>query len=83
MSMIEVSKEHFFQAIGGPENINPTAWADHSEWKNLNSHAVVGRSEPGYKGGYVQPRRYWLEQSFAERKPYRAPPKQQGELFAA
>ncbi|SER53732.1 hypothetical protein [Pseudomonas soli] len=82
MSYIEVTQAHFFQAIG-PENVGPTAWADHSEWKNLSSYSVVGRSEPGYKNSHATPHRFWLEESFARRKPYRAPEKAQGDLFAA
>lgn len=82
MSMIEVSKDRFFQAVGGPENIHPTPWKDHSEWKNLKTNATVGRSEPGYLSAFGTPNRYWLEESFAKRKPF-TPKAGQQELFAA
>lgn len=82
MSMIEVSRDHFFQAVGGPENIHPTPRPEFSEWKNLNTHATVGRSEPGYLSSFFKPKRYWLEESFANRKPFTAKAGQQ-DLFAA
>lgn len=68
MSFVEVPKHQFFRAVGGPENINPISHPYHSEWKNLNTHAVVGRSEPGYKNHYGTPRRYWLEESILKSK---------------
>ncbi len=68
MAFVEVSQERFYKAIGGPENINPSAHQHHSEWINLNTHAVVGRSEPGYKSHYGTPDRYWLEETFLKSK---------------
>jgi hypothetical protein len=68
MAFVEVSYEQFYKVIGGPENINPSAHPYHSEWINLNTHAVVGRSEPGYKSPYGTPSRYWLEERFAASK---------------
>ncbi|HBP1789752.1 hypothetical protein IPC1108_28325 [Pseudomonas aeruginosa] len=68
MAFVEVSKEQFFQAVGGPENIHPTPHPDCSEWKNLSTHEVVGRSEPGYKSAQGTPHRYWLTEQFANRK---------------
>lgn len=82
MSMIEVSRDHFFQAVGGPENIHPTPWPGFSEWKNLNTHATVGKSEPGYLNSIDTEKRYWLEESFASRKPFVANVGQQ-DLFGA
>lgn len=64
MAFVEVSQEQFYKAIGGPENINPTAHSYHSEWNNLNTRAFVGRSEPGYKSPYGTQSRYWLEEGF-------------------
>ena len=66
--MIEVSEDQFYKAIG-PENVHPTPHPYHSEWRSLSTHAVVGRSEPGYKSPYGTPRRYWLEEQFSARKP--------------
>lgn len=68
MAFVEVSQEQFYKAIGGPENIHPTAHKTHSEWKNLNTHEVVGRTEPGYSAPYGTPERYLLEERFACRK---------------
>lgn len=64
MAFIEVRQDQFYKAIGGQENIHPTAHPYHSEWRNLNTHAVVGRSKPGYKSPYGTPSRYWLEDGF-------------------
>lgn len=66
MAFIEVSQDQFYRAIGGPENIHPTPYQYHGEWKNLNTHAVVGRTQPGYKSPYGTPNRYWLEEQFAK-----------------
>ena len=49
MAFVEVTKEQFYKGIGGPENIHPTPFEYHCEWKNLATHEIVGRSEPGYK----------------------------------
>ncbi|MGV6475399.1 hypothetical protein [Azotobacter vinelandii] len=68
MSYVEVTKEQFFRAVGGPENINPTSFENFSEWKNLSTHEVVGRSEPGWKGRSCTAARYWLTERFANRK---------------
>ena len=65
---VEVNEQQFYKAIGGPENIHPTPYPFHSEWKNLNTHEVVGRSEPGYKSAYGAQHRYWLTEGFARRK---------------
>lgn len=67
MAYIEVSQEQFFKAIG-PENVGPSAFEYHSEWKNLSTHAVVGRTEPGYKSPYGTLRRYWLDEQFAKHR---------------
>lgn len=67
MAFVEVSEEQFYKAIG-PENVGPSAFEYHGEWKSLSTHAVVGRTEPGYKSPYGTPRRYWLEKQFAARK---------------
>ena len=68
MAFFEVSQEQFYKAIGGPENIQPTAHPYHSEWRNLNTHAVVGRSEPGYKSQCGTPKRYWLEDALLKER---------------
>lgn len=65
---VEVTQAAFFATIGGPENIHPTPHQDRSEWKNLSTHEVVGRTEPGYKRSYGPTHRYWLTESFAKRK---------------
>lgn len=68
MAFVEVSQERFYKVIGGPENINPSAHPYHSEWRNLNTQAVVGRAEPGYKSHCRTPNRYWLEENFLKSK---------------
>ena len=65
---VEVNEQQFYTAIGGPENIHPIPHPFHGEWKNLSTHEVVGRSEPGYKSAYGTQRRYWLTDGFARRK---------------
>lgn len=68
MAFIEVGEAQFYKAIGGPENIHPTPHPYHGEWKNLDTHAFVGRTEPGYKSPYGTPHRYWLEEKFLKNK---------------
>lgn len=71
---VELTQAAFFAAIGGPENIHPTPFQHHCEWKNLSTHEVVGRTEPGYKRSYGTLHRYWLAESFAKRKQVEALP---------
>jgi hypothetical protein len=67
--MIEVTKDTFYKAIGGPENINPRADSpDHSTWINLATHQQVGKTTPGYKGSFGVPSRYYLTEAFAASK---------------
>lgn len=66
--MIEVSKEDFFRAIGGPENIHPRSEETHSAWENQQTRELVGRTEPGYKGAFGARKRYMLTPSFAAKK---------------
>ena len=71
--MIEVTKDQFFKAVGGPEDIHPTSMKDHSAWKNQRTYEQVGRSEPGYLSPYGTPHRYWLTEAYAARKGIAAP----------
>lgn len=70
--MIEVTKEQFYRAIGGPENIHPRSEREFTVWEVLHSRHVVGRSEPGYLEPGRQ-KRYWLARDFAARKGLSAP----------
>lgn len=64
---VEVTEAAFYKAIN-PENVHPTPFENHCEWKNLSTHEVVGRVAPGYKGNHGAARRYWLTESFAMRE---------------
>jgi len=66
--MREVSKEAFFKAIGGPENIHPRSERTESIWEVVGTRQQVGRSEPGYASPHGTPYRYWLTDDFAKRK---------------
>ena len=66
--MNEVSKEEFFRAIAGPENIHPRSERDRSVWENQRTREVVGISTPGYKFQYSTPSCYMLDREFAARK---------------
>ena len=66
--MREVSKEQFYRAIGGPENIHPHSERDHSRWEIIGTRQTVGRSEPGYASPFGTPHRYWLTDDFASKK---------------
>lgn len=68
--MIEVSKEEFFRAIGGPENIHPRSEKTHSAWENLQTRELVGRTEPGYMRELGVKERYMLAPNFAAKKGY-------------
>lgn len=63
--MIEVSKEEFFRAVGGPEDIHPRSLPTHSEWRNQRTHEIVGLTEPGYLAGSTARSRYALSPGFA------------------
>ena len=65
MSMIEVSREKFFEVVGGPRDIHPRPEPEYSEWRDQKTHQVVGRSQPGYKNAQA-PRRYWLIEELAK-----------------
>lgn len=64
--MVEVSEAQFFKAIGGPENIHPRAEPDASIWEIVGRREVVGKTVPGYKGGGLVKRQYFLIQPYAE-----------------
>ena len=49
--MVELTKEQFYAAVG-PRNIHPRPFREHTEWIDLNTHAVVGVSTPGYANTY-------------------------------
>lgn len=66
--MIEVSKEAFFTAIGGPESIHPTSERDHTIWKDTRTSEVIGRTAQGYVTRHGEPDRYFLTPAFATRK---------------
>lgn len=72
--MIEVTKETFYKAIGGPENINPrTDSPSHSTWINLATHQQVGETRPGWRrGAHGVPDRYYLTEAFAASKNIKA-----------
>ena len=55
------------KAIGGPENIHPRAEPDASIWEVVGRREVVGKTVPGYKGGGLVKRQYFLIQPYAER----------------
>lgn len=65
---IEVTKEDFYKAIGGPENIHPRSEEYRSVWVNQDTRAVVGTTTPGYKGSFGVASRYYLTSEFAARK---------------
>jgi hypothetical protein len=46
--MVEVTKDQFF-AFVGPRNVHPTPYPDHSLWRDLNTHSIVGKTQPGYR----------------------------------
>jgi hypothetical protein len=48
-SFVTVTQEQFFAYVN-PRNIHPTPFPDHSLWKNLDTHVVVGKTMPGYSG---------------------------------
>ncbi|OAD82903.1 hypothetical protein ATN89_17630 [Comamonas thiooxydans] len=78
MSMVEVTKDQFFKAVGGPENIHPSSHPDHSSWEIVGTRTVVGRTEPGYKcrdkdGNYTSKKNFWLTKEFAARKGINVP----------
>lgn len=66
--MIEVTKDKFFSAVGGPEDIHPSALVDCSVWKNARTDEIVGKSEPGYASPHGTPKKYFLTTSFAMAK---------------
>jgi hypothetical protein len=68
MNLIEVNKDQFYAAIGGPENIHPQVFRTHSVWQNQHTRAVVGRTTPGYMHSFGVKSRYFLESGFAEKK---------------
>lgn len=70
--MIEVTKDTFFKAVGGPENIHPRPEPDQSVWTNLSTHQQVGKSTPGYKGNTGVTKRYYLTEAFAASKNIKA-----------
>jgi len=45
--LVPVTKDQFF-AFVGPRNVHPRAEREHSIWIDLNTHAVIGVSTPGY-----------------------------------
>ena len=63
--MNEVSKEEFFRAIAGPENIHPHSERDRSVWENQRTREVVGITTPGYKHQHGASSRYMLDRNFA------------------
>lgn len=69
--MIEVSKEVFFQAISGPENINPRPENTYAEWY-MYPEICVGKTTPGLKNSYTEdgkaPQKYFLTPKFAKKK---------------
>lgn len=71
--MIEVTKDTFYKAVGGPENIHPRAEPDHSTWINQRNHTEVGKTTPGYKGDNTGvSKRYYLTEAFAASKNIKA-----------
>ena len=65
--MIEVSRADFFAAVG-PRNIHPRPEKDHTLWIDQESHATVGRTEPGYMPRLTLTPRYYLTEAFARGK---------------
>lgn len=68
---VEVSKDKFFKAVGGPENIHPRSEPDHSAWEVVGSRELVGRTTPGYKNGRGQKCRYFLTDRFFKLKDHK------------
>ncbi|MGE8515728.1 hypothetical protein LQZ44_12195 [Alcaligenes nematophilus] len=66
--MIEVTKDDFYRAIAGPENIHPTPETNRTVWKDLHAGEVVGRCTQGYVPRRGEPARYYLKNEFAARK---------------
>ncbi len=67
--MIEVSKETFYRAIGGPEDIIPRSERDETIWEINHSRQRVGRSLPGYANTCPAGTKcYWLTDEFAAKK---------------
>ena len=66
--MIEVSKEAFYAAIGGPENIHPSSERDRTVWRDLRTHVVVGKCSQGFVPRRCELDRYYLTPEFAARK---------------
>ncbi len=48
---VDVTKEQFYAAFG-PRNVHPRPYRERTEWVDLNTHAVVGISTPGYANTY-------------------------------
>ena len=65
--MIECTKEAFYRAISGPDNIHPTSERERCVWKDQVTGNTVGLSTPGYLAG-SKPSRYWLNTTFAAKK---------------
>lgn len=67
--MIEVSKDQFYKAIGGPEDIHPRSERTETIWEIQHTRQRVGRSEPGYVNNCPRgTKRYWLTDEFAKKK---------------
>lgn len=71
--MLEVSRDVFFCAIGGPENIHPRSERDCSIWEIVHTRQIVGKSEPGYASPNGTPARYWIVPYFLEKAKHRIP----------
>lgn len=66
--MIEVNKDTFYRAIGGPEDIIPRSERNETVWEVNHTRQRVGRSEPGYVSNPSGAKRYWLTDEFATKK---------------
>lgn len=56
---VEVNKDRFFAFMN--KNVHPRPEKDHSLWiMQDGSHAVIGKSEPGYLNP-GDPKRYWIK----------------------
>lgn len=68
-ALTPVSEAQFYAAIG-PRNIHPRAERERSVWVNLDTHAVVGLSTPGYANTWTPdgptPKTYMLDTAIAK-----------------
>ena len=63
--MKEVTRDQFYAAIGGPENVHPRPEKHRTFWEIVGTRELVGESTPGYM--CEGPTAYYLAPRFANR----------------